>query len=97
MGDPMRVPDFTTDAEAAKWYAQHQDTLNDVAAAALASGKAKRRSQVMRERESEEAGTVPVTIRLSAIDVERAREQAGKKGLRYQTYIKMLLHQALSP
>jgi predicted DNA binding CopG/RHH family protein len=36
-----------------------------------------------------------VTIRLSLADLERARRQAARRGLRYQTYVKMLLHQAL--
>lgn len=28
-------------------------------------------------------------------DIARARAQAGHRGLRYQTYLKMLIHQAL--
>lgn len=35
------------------------------------------------------------TIRLDAYDMARAKTQAAKKGMRYQTYIKSLLHQAL--
>jgi len=37
-----------------------------------------------------------VTIRLSLADLERARKQAERRGLRYQTYVKMLLHEALT-
>ena len=37
-----------------------------------------------------------VTIRLSLADLARARTQAERRGLRYQTYVKMLLHQALT-
>ncbi len=36
-----------------------------------------------------------VSIRLPENDIELARRQASQKGLRYQTYIKSLLHQAL--
>jgi len=36
-----------------------------------------------------------VTMRLPDSDLETARDLAERKGLRYQTYIKMLLHQAL--
>src|SRR5258708_6195380 len=39
--------------------------------------------------------TRPVTIRLSAPDVAMARRLSKDKGLPYQTYIKMLLHEAL--
>ena len=37
-----------------------------------------------------------VTIRLSNSEIARAEQQAEAKGLRYQTYIKMLLHEALA-
>lgn len=40
-------------------------------------------------------GSRPVTIRLDVNDIERAEQQAKAKGLKYQTYIKMLLHEAL--
>ena len=36
-----------------------------------------------------------ITIRLPLADLEKARRQAQRRGLRYQTYVKMLLHQAL--
>ncbi|SRR5258706_9564938 len=39
--------------------------------------------------------TQPVTIRLSAPDIAIARQLSKDKGLPYQTYIKMLLHEAL--
>ena len=41
------------------------------------------------------AVTRPVTIRLNATDLLAARAISKKKGLPYQTYIKMLLHEAL--
>ena len=36
-----------------------------------------------------------ITLRVAVRDVEDARELAERKGLPYQTYIKMLLHEAL--
>ena len=36
-----------------------------------------------------------ISIRLPAPDIALAQQLAGKKGLRYQTYIKQLLHDAL--
>lgn len=41
-------------------------------------------------------GSRPVTIRLDVHDIKRAEQQAKVKGLKYQTYIKMLLHEALA-
>lgn len=37
-----------------------------------------------------------ITIRLAEDDLARARVLAAEKGLRYQTYLKMLLHEALN-
>jgi hypothetical protein len=36
-----------------------------------------------------------ITIRFAEQDLWRARDLATKRGLRYQTYLKMLLHEAL--
>lgn len=36
-----------------------------------------------------------ITLRVAVKDVEAARKLAEQKGLPYQTYIKMLLHEAL--
>lgn len=41
------------------------------------------------------AGSRQVTIRLNNSEIALAKKKAGAKDLRYQTYIKMLLHQAL--
>lgn len=41
-------------------------------------------------------GSRQVTIRLGNSEIARAKQQAEAKGLRYQTYIKMLLHEALA-
>lgn len=42
------------------------------------------------------AGRTPaVSIRIAPGDLSRARAHAARKGLRYQTYLKMLLHEAL--
>ena len=43
----------------------------------------------------EASKTRVVSLRLPEIDIELARQQAARKGLPYQTYIKSLLHQAL--
>ena len=40
--------------------------------------------------------TPTTTIRLDPEDVARARAQAERRGLRYQTYLKMLLRESLA-
>ena len=42
------------------------------------------------------SGSRQITIRLGNDQLELARRQAKAKGLKYQTYIKMLLHEALA-
>jgi predicted DNA binding CopG/RHH family protein len=42
------------------------------------------------------SGSRQITIRLGNAELALARRQAEAKGLKYQTYIKMLLHEALS-
>jgi predicted DNA binding CopG/RHH family protein len=41
------------------------------------------------------AGSRPVTIRLANSEIALAKQQAEAKGLKYQTYMKMLLHESL--
>jgi len=42
------------------------------------------------------AGSRQITIRMDNREIALARQQAEAKGLKYQTYIKMLLHEALA-
>ena len=39
--------------------------------------------------------TPTTTIRLDPDDIAKARVQAAARGLRYQTYLKMIIHEAL--
>ena len=53
-------------------------------------------ARLARERALRSGASPTITIRLPEADIERARAFAAQKGLRYQTYLKMLLHQALN-
>src|SRR5258706_599919 len=53
-------------------------------------------ARLARERASQAGATPTTKIRLGEDDPTRARTFAAEKGLRYQTYLKMLLHQALN-
>ena len=41
-------------------------------------------------------GSRQITIRMANREIALAKQQAEAKGLKYQTYIKMLLHEALA-
>ncbi len=78
------IPRFRTEAEEAEWWDRHPEVATEILKRAITSGKARR--------------PVPlktVTMRLPVPDLKAARELAHDKGLPYQTYIKMLLHEAL--
>ena len=55
----------------------------------------KRRAAVNRKAQAILAGSRPVTIRLGNNEIALAKQQAEAKGLNYQTYVKMLLHESL--
>ena len=78
------IPKFRTEAEEAEWWDSHPEVATEIMKRAIKSGKARR--------------PVPlktVTMRLPVPDLQTARLLAHDKGLPYQTYIKMLLHEAL--
>lgn len=80
----LRVPKFKSEAEEAEWWFQRRDVL------AVLLEKHGRRVPPRKVERSK-----VVTIRLYETDLARARQLAEKKGIRYQTYIRMLLHEAL--
>ena len=80
----IAIPRFRTEAEEAAWWDSHPEAATEIMKQALKSGKARR--------------AVPlktVTMRLPVPDIQTAQDLAQQKGLPYQTYIKMLLHEAL--
>lgn len=83
------LPDFKSEAEEAKWWFDHQDELLEDFEQAAKEGRLGRGTAAR-------LGGIPTTtIRLDPEDIALAREQASKRGLKYQTYLKMLLHEAL--
>ena len=89
----LEVPKFATEAEEAKWWDEHMDAVGENLIAGLKSGTAHRggpRRVLQERRESRN-----ITIRMPLSDLQAVQELAQKKGLPYQTYMKMLLHQAL--
>ena len=80
----ITIPKFHTEKEEAEWWDSHPEVATELMNRAINSGKARR--------------AVPlktVTMRLSISDIKAAQDLALKRGLPYQTYIKMLLHEAI--
>jgi hypothetical protein len=85
----LQTPDFKSEADEARWYEKNHDALLSEFKGALKDGPLGRGFLAKR-------GLTPtVTIRLDKRDIELAKQQAELGGLRYQTYLTMLVHQAL--
>ena len=80
----ISIPTFNTEAEEAEWWDAHPDAATELMRQALVTGKARRKVPLR-----------TVTMRLSLPDIEAAQDLAQRRGLPYQTYIKMLLHEAI--
>jgi predicted DNA binding CopG/RHH family protein len=89
MREELKKQNFRNEAEEAKWWDEHQDALASEFEKAAANGT------LGRGTAARKGATPTTTIRLDPEDVARARAQAARQGLRYQTYLKMLIHQAL--
>jgi predicted DNA binding CopG/RHH family protein len=84
------IPRFTSEAEDAKWHERHRPALERATERRILEGS----TLTLREAAAR-ARTRPVTLRLAATDIDMARAMAAQKGIGYQTYVKMLLHEAL--
>jgi predicted DNA binding CopG/RHH family protein/uncharacterized DUF497 family protein len=93
-----KQPPFKTEAQEAEWWSNNQKLVADRFDQAKAAGKLGKGTvaRIARERASQSGASPTITIRLAEDDLTRARILAAEKGLRYQTYLKMLLHQALN-
>jgi hypothetical protein len=90
------IPAFGSEKEEAEWLDSHQDLIarrfsEAAARGALGSGRVAARAQGRKV-----LGASPtLTIRIPKDDLDRARALAEGKGLRYQTYLRMLIHEGL--
>ena len=93
MKEKGKIPKFRSEAdEAAWWYAHREETARWMEEAA-AAGQTATLAEVL-QRALHHVG-LESAIENRIVGNSRARGLAEKKGLRYQTYLKMLLHEAL--
>jgi len=90
------IPKFKSEQEEAQWWDEHREETAEWMEEAVAAGEATTLNEILERNRQQGAGSTPtVSIRIDPEDIKRARSLAAKKGLRYQTYLKMLLHEAL--
>ena len=89
----LKIPKFASEREEADWWFNNQDFALQVLRRAKEEGRLGQGS-VARNLARQQAAK-STTIRLDPRDLELAKMQAEQKGLRYQTYLKVLIHEAL--
>jgi predicted DNA binding CopG/RHH family protein/uncharacterized DUF497 family protein len=89
MTKTLQTPEFKSEAEEAAWWDDHPDETLALFEQAAQDGTLGRGTLVRR------AQTAATSIRLDVADIELAKTLAEKRGLRYQTYLKMIIHQQL--
>jgi predicted DNA binding CopG/RHH family protein len=89
MSKTLQTPEFKDEAEEAAWWDSHPDETLAVFEHAAKDGTLGRGTLARRSQ------SLATSIRLDAADVELAKTFAEKRGIRYQTYLKMIIHQHL--
>jgi predicted DNA binding CopG/RHH family protein len=89
MLEKLKDKTFASEAEEAAWWKANEDALLEDFKKATAEGRIGIGTVAKR------AALPTTTIRLDPEDIAKAREQAAERGLRYQTYLKMIIHEAL--
>ncbi len=89
--DKNELPTFASEEEEAARYPAHPEFVIGLFERAEAEGRLVGGPVVKRSDL-----TTPVALRISEGDLERAKAQAEIKGVGYQTYMTILLHEALA-
>lgn len=91
----IEIPKFRNEAEEADWWASRQGREF---VKQNATGAAKKRAALKGSRLVGQLNRVPsvqIALRLSEPDLAKARELAARRGIGYQTLLKMLVHEGL--
>jgi predicted DNA binding CopG/RHH family protein len=89
MLEELKTKEFANEAEEAAWWESNEDALLEDFIKATKEGRIGIGTVAKR------AALPSTTIRLDPDDIAKARVQAAERGLRYQTYLKMIIHEAL--
>jgi hypothetical protein len=92
---PIEIPKFTNEAEEADWWTSRQgrEFVKQKAAGLTKKGVAPKGSRLVGQLNR--TASVQIALRLPEPDVAKARELAKRKGIGYQTLLKMLVHEGL--
>jgi len=91
----FEMPKFKSESEEADWWASRagRDYVKQKSAEAQSKGIKARGSSLVAKLNKK--SSVQIAIRLPEADIAQARKVAERKGIGYQTLLKMLVHQGL--
>jgi predicted DNA binding CopG/RHH family protein len=87
------IPKFTNEDEEAKWWASAEGRQFLKRQSVQGTSKNQKGSPLVRKLS--QISSVQIALRLPGPDLARAREIASRKGIGYQTLLKMLVHEGL--
>jgi predicted DNA binding CopG/RHH family protein len=93
MKKTIQLPRFANEDEEATWWASRQGREFLKQKSTEPQKKAAKGSRLVGQLNR--ASSVQIALRLPGPDVEKARELATRKGIGYQTLLKMLVHEGL--
>lgn len=96
MNKEIKMPSFKTESEEADWWASPAGRTYVKQRSAETSAKGTQTHGSGLVARLKKKHSVQIAIRLPATDLERAREVAERKGIGYQTLVKMLVHEGLA-
>ena len=86
------IPKFSSEAKEAAWWDAHRSEIEAEIRQRVKQKRPLTLGNLLRAAKPSQ----PVTLRIPQEDLETARRLAAQKGLGYQTYLKMLLREALA-
>jgi predicted DNA binding CopG/RHH family protein len=89
---PAVIPKFSSEADESAWWDAHRSEIE----AEIRQRMRQKRPLTLGNLTRGARPSQPITLRIPTEDLETARRLAARKGLGYQTYIKMLLREALA-
>ena len=90
------IPKFSTEQAEAEWFDKNKRTIEADMLRRLRAGEGMTLAQALKlATGTRRTALKPVTIRIPSDDLAAARRLAERRGLPYQTYIKMLLRDGL--
>ena len=92
----LQMPRFKTQSEEADWWASPAGRAYVKQRSAEAQSKAIKVSGSSLVTKLTKKSSTQIAIRLPGTDLAQARKIAGRKGIGYQTLLKMLVHEGLA-